>query len=60
MGMEIIRDFTYIDNVIQNELAMLTQNQLLLIRFNTAYGDRKYIEQFVDYLKNFLAKYDPK
>ena len=56
------RDFTYIDNVIQmNELAMLTQNPAAINTvFNTAYGDRNTLNNLVDYLKEFLAKYDPK
>jgi UDP-N-acetylglucosamine 4-epimerase len=56
------RDFTYIDNVIQmNELAMLTQNpEAINTVYNTAYGDRNTLNNLVDYLKEFLAEYDPK
>ena len=56
------RDFTYIDNVIQmNELAMLTQNpEAVNTVYNTAYGDRNTLNNLVDYLKEFLAIYDPK
>ena len=56
------RDFTYIDNVIQmNELAMLTQNpEAINTVYNTAYGDRNTLNNLVDYLKEFLAIYDPK
>ena len=54
------RDFTYIDNVIQmNELAMLTKNPLAVNTvYNTAYGDRNTLNNLVDYLKEFLSKYD--
>ncbi|MFV5692494.1 SDR family oxidoreductase [Flavobacterium sp. LT1R49] len=54
------RDFTYIDNVIQmNELAMLTKNpEAVNTVYNTAYGDRNTLNNLVDYLKEFLSKYD--
>ncbi|MFV5694887.1 SDR family oxidoreductase [Flavobacterium sp. LB3P122] len=54
------RDFTYIDNVIQmNELAMLTKNpDAVNTVYNTAYGDRNTLNNLVDYLKDFLSKYD--
>ena len=56
------RDFTYIDNVIQmNELAMTTQNpEAVNTVFNTAYGDRNTLNNLVDYLKEYLSKYNPK
>jgi UDP-N-acetylglucosamine 4-epimerase len=56
------RDFTYIDNVIQmNELAMLTQNpEAINTIYNTAFGDRNTLNNLIDYLKEFLAVYDPK
>ena len=56
------RDFTYIDNVIQmNELAMTTQNPAAVNTvYNTAYGDRNTLNNLVEYLKEFLAKYDPR
>jgi len=56
------RDFTYIDNVIQmNELAMTTQNpEAVNTVFNTAYGDRKTLNDLVGYLKEFLSVYNPK
>ena len=56
------RDFTYIDNVIQmNELAMTTQNpEAINTVFNTAFGDRTTLMQLVDYLKQYLAAFDPK
>ena len=56
------RDFTYIDNVIQmNELAMLTQNpEAINTVYNTAYGDRNTLNNLVDYLKEYLAVYDPR
>lgn len=54
------RDFTYIDNVIQmNERAMLTDNpEAVNTVYNTAVGDRTTLNQLVDYLKEFLTKYD--
>ncbi len=56
------RDFTYIDNVIQmNELAMTTQNpEAINTVYNTAFGDRTTLMQLVDYLKQYLAAFDPK
>ena len=56
------RDFTYIDNVIQmNELALLTQDpEAINTVYNTAYGDRNTLNNLVDYLKEFLAEYNPK
>jgi UDP-N-acetylglucosamine 4-epimerase len=55
------RDFTYIDNVIQmNELAMTTTNHLAVNTvYNTAFGDRNTLNDLVNYLKEYLAKYDP-
>lgn len=56
------RDFTYIDNVIQmNELAMTTPNpEAVNTVYNTAYGDRNTLNNLVDYLKEYLAQYDPR
>ncbi len=55
------RDFTYIDNIIQmNELAMCTNNPAAINTvYNAAVGDRTTLNQLVDYLKEFLAAYDP-
>jgi UDP-N-acetylglucosamine 4-epimerase len=55
------RDFTYIENVIQmNELAMTTENSAALNTvYNTAFGDRNTLNDLVNYLKEYLAKYDP-
>jgi UDP-N-acetylglucosamine 4-epimerase len=55
------RDFTYIDNVIQmNELAMTTTNERAINTvYNTAYGDRNTLNNLLNYLKEFLSKYDP-
>jgi len=55
------RDFTYIDNVIlMNELAMTTQNPAAVNTvYNTAYGDRNTLNNLVDYLKEYLSKYNP-
>ena len=56
------RDFTYIDNVIQmNELAMATSNlEAINTVYNTAFGDRNTLNNLLDYLKEYLAVYDPK
>ena len=56
------RDFTYIDNVIQiNVLAITTQNKEALNQvYNTAVGDRTTLVELVNYLKEYLAEYDPK
>ena len=56
------RDFTYIDNVIlMNELAMNTQNpNAINTIYNAAYGDRNTLNNLVEYLKEYLAKYDPR
>ena len=58
---EYSRDFTYIDNVIQmNDLALQAEagseavNQI----YNTAYGERTTLNQLVEYLKEYLSKYD--
>ena len=56
------RDFTYIDNVVQmNALAMLTQNpEAINTVYNTAFGDRNTLNNLVEYLKEYLVKYDKK
>jgi len=56
------RDFTYIDNVIQmNVLAITTQNNEALNQvYNTAVGDRTTLVELLNYLKEYLAEYDPK
>jgi UDP-N-acetylglucosamine 4-epimerase len=56
------RDFTYIDNVIQmNELAMTTKNEKAINTvYNTAFGDRTTLNDLLQYLKEYLSKYDPK
>jgi UDP-N-acetylglucosamine 4-epimerase len=48
-------------NVIQmNELAMTTENSAALNTvYNTAFGDRNTLNDLVNYLKEYLAKYDP-
>ncbi|AWG21415.1 LPS biosynthesis protein WbpP [Flavobacterium faecale] len=55
------RDFTYIDNVIQmNELAITTTNkEAVNTVYNTAYGDRNTLIDLIEYLKQYLAEYDP-
>ena len=55
------RDFTYIANVIQmNELAMSTENPAAVNTvYNTAFGDRNTLNDLVNYLKEYLSKYDP-
>ena len=56
------RDFTYIDNVIQmNVLAITTENKEALNQvYNSAVGDRTTLVELLDYLKEYLAEYDPK
>ena len=56
------RDFTYIDNVIQmNVLAVSSQNKEALNQvYNTAVGDRTTLVELLNYLKEYLAEYDPK
>jgi UDP-N-acetylglucosamine 4-epimerase len=58
---EYSRDFTYIDNVIlMNRLAIETTNpQALNQIYNTAFGERTTLNQLTDYLREFLASYDP-
>jgi UDP-N-acetylglucosamine 4-epimerase len=55
------RDFTYIENVIQmNELAMTTNNPAAVNTvYNTAYGDQNTLIHLVEYLKEYLATYNP-
>lgn len=57
---EYSRDFTYIDNVIQmNILAMTTTNPEAVNQvYNTAYGERTTLNQLVEYLKEYLSKFD--
>ena len=59
---EYSRDFTYIDHVIQmNELALEAPagsdavNQI----YNTAFGERTTLNQLTDYLREYLAEFDP-
>jgi UDP-N-acetylglucosamine 4-epimerase len=58
---EYSRDFTYIENVIQmNYLALTTNNpDAINTIYNTAFGDRTTLNQLVEYLKEFLAEFDP-
>jgi UDP-N-acetylglucosamine 4-epimerase len=43
-----------------NELAMTTENSAALNTvYNTAFGDRNTLNDLVNYLKEYLAKYDP-
>lgn len=61
-GGEYSRDFTYIDNVVLMNLMALTsdnkeaQNQI----YNTAFGERTTLNDLVQYLKEYLAEFDPK
>jgi UDP-N-acetylglucosamine 4-epimerase len=44
-----------------NELAMTTQNSAAINTvYNTAYGDRTTLNELVNYLKEYLTKWDPK
>ena len=55
------RDFTYIDNIIQiNHRAALTENSAAIGQvFNAAVGDRYDLNTLVQYLKDYLAEFDP-
>lgn len=55
------RDFTYIDNVVHmNEIALFTNNpDAVNTVYNTAYGERTTLNELLEYLKKFLAEYDP-
>ena len=57
---EYIRDFTYIDNVVQmNMLAMTSTNPEAVNQvYNTAFGERTTLNQLVGYLKEFLSEFD--
>jgi len=59
---EYSRDFTYIDNVIQmNELSLdapAGSNAVNQI-YNTAFGERTTLNQLTDYLREYLAEFDP-
>ncbi len=59
---EYSRDFTYIENVLHmNECALFTTNKDALNQvYNTAYGERTTLNQLVNYLIEFLSKFDPK
>lgn len=59
---EYSRDFTYIDNVLQmNELALSTTNiNAINTVYNTAVGDRTTLNELVQYLREYLAEFDPK
>ena len=58
---EFLRDFTYIDNVIQaNMLASLTDNpQALNTVYNVAYGERNTLNQLIECLIEYLSEFDP-
>jgi UDP-N-acetylglucosamine 4-epimerase len=58
---EFSRDYTYVDNVVRmNILALETQNPEAVNQvYNTACAERTTLNQLVDYLKEFLSKYDP-
>ncbi|MDX1760550.1 MAG: SDR family oxidoreductase [Christiangramia sp.] len=55
------RDFTYIDNVVQmNLLAITTENEEALNQvYNTAVGDRTNLLELTNFLKEYLAEFDP-
>ncbi|MCD7938380.1 MAG: SDR family oxidoreductase [Tannerellaceae bacterium] len=57
---EYSRDFTYIDNVVQmNMLALEASAEAVNQVYNTAYGERTTLNMLVEYLKEFLGKFDP-
>ena len=55
------RDFTYVDNVLQaNELALLAEKpEALNTVYNVAFGERTTLNELFDYLKEYLAEFDP-
>ncbi|RIY36393.1 LPS biosynthesis protein WbpP [Capnocytophaga canis] len=56
------RDFTYIDNVIQMNLLVITSENPDAVNqvYNTAVGDRTTIKDMAELLKKYLSEYDPK
>lgn len=59
---EYSRDFTYIDNVIQMNMRAMQADaggEAVNTVYNTAYGERTTLNQLVEYLKEYLAQYDP-
>jgi len=56
------RDFTYVDNVVQiNQLAALTEKPEAINQvYNVACGENNNLNQLVDYLKEYLSKFDDK
>ena len=54
------RDFTYIDNVIQANLLSLTTTNKIAINtvYNVAYGDRKSLNDLMQYIKKYLSEFD--
>ena len=54
------RDFTYIDNVIQANLLSLTttNNKAVNTVYNVACGDRKTLNDLMQYLKEYLSEFD--
>lgn len=59
---EYSRDFTYIDNVVQMKLLVLTTENPDAVNqiYNTAYGERTTLNQLTEYLKEFLSEFDIK
>lgn len=57
---EYSRDFTYIDNVVQMNMLALTTTNLNAVNqiYNTAFGERTTLNQLINYLQEFLSKYD--
>ena len=55
-----VRDFTYIDNVIQaNMLSLIvTDKKALNTVYNVAYGERNTLNDLVGYLKDYLSRVD--
>jgi UDP-N-acetylglucosamine 4-epimerase len=58
---EYSRDFTYIDNVIDMNLLVLSTTNPDAVNqiYNTACGERTTLNQLCDYLREFLSGYDP-
>ena len=59
---EFSRDFTYIDNVIQENLLSITTKNKKAINtvYNVAFGERNTLKDLVELLKKSLTEFDPK
>ena len=58
---DMLRDFTYVDNVIQaNQLALLAEKPEAVNQvYNVAFGERTTLNELFGYLREDLAEFDP-